>query len=40
MAAQGDHVDCTKVLLDHRAPVDDVTVVCYYKMPSMIQNNY
>jgi hypothetical protein len=27
MAAQGDHVDCARLLLYHRAPVDDVTVV-------------
>jgi ankyrin len=26
MAAQGDHVDCARILLYHRAPVDDITV--------------
>ena len=26
MAAQGDHVDSARILLYHRAPVDDVTV--------------
>ena len=26
MAAQGDHVDCVKHLLQHAAPVDDVTL--------------
>lgn len=26
MAAQGDHVDAARILLYHRAPVDDVTV--------------
>lgn len=26
MAAQGDHVDTARILLYHRAPVDDVTV--------------
>lgn len=26
MAAQGDHVDCVKHLLQHKAPVDDVTL--------------
>lgn len=27
MAAQGDHMDCARLLLYHKAPVDDVTVV-------------
>lgn len=26
MAAQGDHVECVKHLLQHKAPVDDVTL--------------
>lgn len=26
MAAQGDHVDCARLLLYHQAPIDDVTV--------------
>ena len=26
MAAQGDHVDCVRLLLYHKAPMDDVTV--------------
>lgn len=26
MAAQGDHVDAARILLYHRAPVDEVTV--------------
>ena len=26
MAAQGDHVDCARLLLYHKAPIDDVTV--------------
>lgn len=26
MAAQGDHVDCVRPLLQHQAPVDDVTL--------------
>lgn len=26
MAAQGDHVDCTRLLLQRGAPVDDVTI--------------
>lgn len=26
MAAQGDHVDSARLLLYHKAPVDDVTV--------------
>lgn len=26
MAAQGDHVDAARILLYHRAPVDDVTI--------------
>lgn len=26
MAAQGDHVDCARILLYHRALVDDLTV--------------
>ena len=26
MAAQGDHVDCARLLLYHKAPLDDVTV--------------
>lgn len=26
MSAQGDHVDCVKLLLQHNAPVDDVTL--------------
>ena len=28
MAAQGDHVDCARLLLYHKANVDEVTVVC------------
>jgi len=28
MAAQGDHVDSARVLIFHRAPIDEVTVVC------------
>jgi hypothetical protein len=27
MAIQGDHVDCSRLLLYHRARIDDVTVV-------------
>ena len=27
MAVQGDHVDCSRLLLYHKAPIDDVTVV-------------
>lgn len=26
MSAQGDHVECVKLLLQHKAPVDDVTL--------------
>ena len=26
MAAQGEHVDCARLLLYHKAPVDDVTM--------------
>ncbi len=26
MSAQGDHVECVKHLLQHEAPVDDVTL--------------
>lgn len=26
MASQGDHVDAARILLYHKAPVDDVTV--------------
>lgn len=26
MAAQGDHVESARILLNHKAPVDDVTV--------------
>lgn len=26
MSAQGDHVECVKHLLQHKAPVDDVTL--------------
>ena len=26
MAAQGDHIDCARLLLFHKAPLDDVTV--------------
>jgi len=26
MSAQGDHVECLKFLLQHKAPVDDVTL--------------
>lgn len=29
MAAQGDHVDCARLLMYYKAPVDDVTVVSY-----------
>ena len=28
MAAQGDHLDCARLLLYHKANVDEVTVVC------------
>lgn len=28
MAAQGDHVDCVKHLLQHKVPVDDITLNC------------
>jgi hypothetical protein len=27
MAAQGDHVDSARILIFHRAPIDEVTVV-------------
>ena len=27
MSAQGDHVECARQLLQHKAPIDDVTVV-------------
>jgi len=27
MAVQGDHVSCCRLLLYHKAPIDDVTVV-------------
>lgn len=27
MSAQGDHVDCARLMLYHKAPIDDVTVV-------------
>ena len=27
MASQGDHVDCARLLLYHKAQIDDVTVV-------------
>lgn len=30
MASQGDHVDSARILLYHKAPVDDVTVVGIY----------
>ena len=30
MSAQGDHVECARQLLQHKAPIDDVTVVGYY----------
>lgn len=34
MASQGDHVDSARILLYHKAPVDDVTVVgIYFEMP-------
>lgn len=26
MSAQGDHIECVKLLLQHQAPVDDVTL--------------
>lgn len=26
MSAQGDHIECVKLLLQHKAPVDDVTL--------------
>lgn len=26
MSAQGDHIECVKLLLQHMAPVDDVTL--------------
>lgn len=26
MSAQGDHLECVKLLLQHKAPVDDVTL--------------
>lgn len=30
MAIQGDHVECAKKLLDHKADIEDVTMVrCY-----------
>ena len=28
MATQGDHVDCARILIFHKAPLEDVTVVC------------
>ena len=28
MAAQGDHVECAKIMLINKAPIDEVTVVC------------
>lgn len=27
MSSQGDHVDCARLLLYHKAPIDEVTVV-------------
>jgi hypothetical protein len=30
MAAQGDHVDCARLLMYYKAPVDDVTVVSFH----------
>lgn len=30
MASQGDHVDSARILLYHKAPVDDVTVVSIF----------
>ena len=30
MSAQGDHVECARQLLQHKAPIDDVTVVSRY----------
>lgn len=26
MSAQGDHIECARILLVHKAPVDDITV--------------
>ena len=32
MATQGDHYDTTRILLHHRAIIDDVTLVTHYSL--------
>lgn len=39
MASQGDHVDSARILLYHKAPVDDVTVVSFINFFSTILVN-
>ena len=36
MSAQGDHVECARQLLQHKAPIDDVTVVGFIWRPETI----
>jgi len=38
MAAQGDHVDTAKILLFHKAIIDDVTVVCSRSVCMQLNN--
>jgi len=38
MAAQGDHVDTAKILLFHKAIIDDVTMVCSRSVCMQLNN--
>ena len=37
MAAQGDHVDCARILISHKAAVDEVTVVGILLPPNVLR---
>ncbi len=39
MSAQGDHVECARQLLQHKAPIDEVTVVSMTSPSSGVTRN-
>ena len=40
MASQGDHVDTARMLLFHKAPIDEVTVVCVIFVHHYLQQTH
>ena len=39
MSSQGDHTECARILLFHKAPIDEVTMVCVGRIQGLLDIN-